>query len=197
MRRDEELSFIAYHALALTKLRLYGGAADALRAAGDPDAPPNLAPDGRSLAPFALRVLQAQLPQHMGAPGATLDALCGLHAECMAERVDAVAAGDDAGAALAARRADMVLHMVVALHASRRDWRAALTWLDAASRASPGDPAPLAAAGLLLLQLGDSAGATAATDAAQAACDAAPTAAGAAACLGAVARNRAMLRFAA
>jgi hypothetical protein len=51
---------MTYHALALTKLRMYGGAADALRAAGDPDAAPNLGPDGRSLAPFALRWLQAR-----------------------------------------------------------------------------------------------------------------------------------------
>ncbi len=51
---------MTYHAWALTKLRMYGSAADALRAAGDPDAAPNLDADGRSLAPFALLWLQAR-----------------------------------------------------------------------------------------------------------------------------------------
>jgi hypothetical protein len=133
---------------------------------------------------------QAALPQHLGAPGGTLDALCGLHAECGAARAEALAAGDGAAAALAVRRADMTLHALVAFHASRADWRAALTWLDAASRAAPGDAAPLAAAGLLLLQIGDTAAAAAATDAAEARCQTEH-------CRAAVARNRAMLRFAA
>jgi hypothetical protein len=198
LRREDALSCMTYHALALTKLRMYGGAADALRAAGDPDAAPNLGSDsGRSVAPFALRVLQASLPQHLGAPGATLDALCGLHAECVGARDAAARARDAAAAATAARRADMTLHALVAFHASRRDWRAALTWLDAASRAAPGDPAPLAAAGLLLAQLGDARAAGTATDAAAAACDARPGAPGEALARAAVARNRAMLRFAA
>ena len=197
-QREVALACVAYRALAHLKLRQPTLAADALRSAGDLDAAPNLAPDGRSLAPFALRWLEAELPARLGSPDATLDALCALHARCQA---DGAAARDAGEAAAAARRADMVVHALASFHAAARDWRAALTWLDAAARAAPRDPAPLAAAGLLLVQLGDAAGCGRATDAAEAACAAAETAGelyGAARSgRAAVARNRAMLRFAA
>jgi hypothetical protein len=189
--RDAALSCVAYRALALLKLRQSGAAADALRLAGDLDAAPNLGPDGRSVAPFALRWLEAALPAQLGAPDATLDALCALHARCVS---DAACARDAAEAATATRRADMTVHALVSFHAAARDWRAALAWLDTAARAAPHDPAPLCAAGLLLLQVGDAAGAARATDAAEAACEASGAAPHARA---GVARNRAMLRFAA
>jgi hypothetical protein len=67
LRALQELSCVAYHAWALTKLRMYGSAADALRAAGDPDAAPNLDADGRSLAPFALLWLQARADKPVAA----------------------------------------------------------------------------------------------------------------------------------
>ena len=197
-RREGALACVAYRALAHLKLRQPTQAADALRSAGDLDAAPNLGPDGRSLAPFALRWLEAELPSRLGAPDATLDALCALHARCLA---DGAAARDQAEAAAAARRGDMVVHALVSFHAAARDWRSALTWLDAAARASPRDPAPLAAAGLLLVQLGDATGCGRATDAAEAACAAAEAAGELASAArhgrAAVARNRAMLRFAA
>ncbi len=90
----------------------------------------------------------------------------------------------------------MALYALVAFHASRHEWRSALLWLDAVSRSAPSDPTPLAASGLLFLQIGDMVAASAATDAAEAACsvaDAVLAEQGRAA----VARNRALLRVAA
>jgi hypothetical protein len=58
---------ITYHVLALTKLRMYGAAADELRGLGDLDAS-KYKHDGASTVPFALRYLAAELPFRLSQP---------------------------------------------------------------------------------------------------------------------------------
>ncbi|KAK9814551.1 hypothetical protein WJX72_007745 [[Myrmecia] bisecta] len=82
---EELLSNAAFFILALTKLRMYGAAADELSRLGSLDAPEFFqeTPHGLvSRVPFVLRWLQAELPGRLGKPTETLDRLYRLLAFC-------------------------------------------------------------------------------------------------------------------
>lgn len=136
----------AWHVLALVRLRLYGAAADALRAAGDLDA-------ATEPAPFALRLLAAELPHFLGHPA---QALSELHA--LLERCDDPAVGGAGEEERRARR-ECVLGALSAHHLASKDYLGALRWLDRVLRDKPGCPAALSQVAYVQLQMGDVSGA--------------------------------------
>jgi hypothetical protein len=126
----EVLALVTMHALALSKQRLYNAADDILRgqamAAALRDA---IQAQGEQCVPFALHLLRAELPQHLGRPGETVDALCMLHDTCVRH---ARSATD--GSALWRRRAWSCVCRLVVFHTSRGELRSALAWLDMHTR---------------------------------------------------------------
>lgn len=97
---EHHLAFQAYHILSLIKLRMYGAAADELRALGSLESPqyryeshPQLFLDKTgSMVPFALRWLHAELPHRMGQTGTTIERLYSLLAYCN-KQIDLLSGG--------------------------------------------------------------------------------------------------------
>jgi|APGre2960657444_1045066.scaffolds.fasta_scaffold00047_19 tetratricopeptide (TPR) repeat protein len=151
------LQCVTYHALALAKQRLYSAASDVL---ASPLCLSALETErgrgGEAAVPFALRLLQADLPQRVprGSASETQDALCLLLDSCVRQLRSE---GSEEGRVLWHRRCSRVLALLVAFHAARRDWHAALSWLDWEARlvAAPPGSRVVDAAVQVLLQAGD------------------------------------------
>ena len=152
------LPCVTLHALALAKQRLYNAADDLLQSptllAAVRD---TVAARGEEAVPFALRLLRCELPQHLGRPADTRDALSLLHDACLRHAAEP-AVGDEA-ARVWRSRAWRVVCRLVAFHHALGDLRSALAWLDLHTRRCPDDQQHLRlarqAAAALCLQAGD------------------------------------------
>jgi hypothetical protein len=169
-----------FQVVALAKLRRHAEAADALNALGDlDDARYNTAPGGACATPYALRVLQAELPNlaaeedsrgddaraargPAGSRTSSSDASYVLAERCETELATLSARGDAHSARTWRRRRDAALHSAVNAHVREGDFLAALARLDWLARRRPADapdPTILSLAGRVHLILGDVEGA--------------------------------------
>jgi len=167
LSRDDLLPRLAYQALAAAKLRQWRGCGEALRAAAPLLGDACAAARAPASPAFALLLLAAQLSEKLGAGGAS-DALCLLLEACRQAEAAATAEGLAEEAARARARAARAHAALLAHHASRREWRAALSWLEWGARlgvAGCGGASARSAAAALLLQLGDASAAAAAAPA--------------------------------
>ena len=170
-----------FQVVALAKLRRYVEASDTLNALGDlDDARYNTAPGGACAIPYAMRVLQVELPNlaaaeedsrsdmarptaaHAGYRASSSDASYALAERCEAELATTSARGDMHAARMWRRRRDAALHSAVNVHVREGEFLAALARLDWLARRCPADtpdPTLLSLAGRVHLLLGDVEGA--------------------------------------
>lgn len=145
----DELTVAAFHVLALTRLRLFADAAAELaRVAGRLEDP---------AAPFALRVLHADVPWHQGRQQEGVDRLHSLlaHSE---RRLAATAAGGPEQQLWRRRRRDVLLR-AANRHCQLRQHTAALQLLNRLLAADAADAEAWAEAGTVMCLLGDLSGA--------------------------------------
>ena len=158
---EDVLPCVTLHALALAKQRLYNASDDVLQSptllAALRD---TVSTRGEEAVPFALHMLRAELPQHLGRPAETRDALTLLFDTCLRHALgeEANALGEEAAREWRSR-AWRVVCRLVAFHYGRGDVLGALDWLDLHTRRFPDDQQHLRlarqAAAALCLQAGD------------------------------------------
>lgn len=145
----DALSIAAFHSLALVRLRLFTDAAAELARLGSRLEDP--------AAPFALRVMHADLPWQQGRHGEGLDRLHALLAHCE-RRLAAAAAGSPDQQLWRRRRRDALLR-AANRHCRLRQHTAALRLLNRLLASDTADAEAWAEAGAVMCLLGDLSGA--------------------------------------